>query len=352
LDTDGDGNITWGELKAKQREIEGYARSRLRMKFDGVEQPWKVNELLIDNFSDGAYAVLRFTVDSPVPSKNLEIDYRAFFDIDAQHRGLVRLEYGGKVQTAVFNPEKPVRQFELAAVSHSRQFFDFGREGVWHIWTGFDHILFLLALLLPSVLKREIDGWRIVDRFRPALINVLKIVTAFTIAHSMTLTLAALEIVRLPSRLIESTIAASVILAALNNIRPILSERGWIVAFCFGLVHGFGFANGLLDLGLIKSTLALALVGFNLGVEAGQLGIVAAFLPVAFALRGSWVYQKLTFRLGSAMIALLAATWMVERVFAIKVLPDLSARIPGSTLTLPPEPSDPKSAFPNRPLSR
>jgi len=160
-----------------------------------------------------------------------------------------------------------------------------------------------------------------VERFRPALINVLKIVTAFTLAHSLTLSLATLGIVRLPPRLVESTIAASVILAALNNIRPVLGERGWIVAFCFGLVHGFGFANVLVDLGLARPTLALALIGFNLGVEIGQLAIVAAFLPLAFGLRGSWVYQRLTFRFGSAVIALLAATWMMERIFDFKWLP-------------------------------
>ena len=125
----------------------------------------------------------------------------------------------------------------------------------------------------------------------------------------------------MPSRLVESTIAASVILAAANNIRPIVAERGWIVAFCFGLVHGFGFANALTDLGLARQTLALTLVGFNLGVEFGQLAIVAVFLPLAFGLRSSWVYQRLTFRFGSAIIVLLAATWMMERIFDFKWLP-------------------------------
>ncbi|HYT59916.1 MAG TPA: HupE/UreJ family protein, partial [Haliangiales bacterium] len=230
-------------------------------------------------------------------------------------------EYAGKVQTRVFQPEKPTQQFPLLAPSRGRQFLDFNREGVRHIWTGLDHILFLLALLLPSVLKREAPGWRVVERFRPALINVLKIVTAFTIAHSITLSLATLGIVRVSSRLVEPAIAASVILAALNNIRPILAERGWVVAFGFGLVHGFGFANVLAELGLARQTLALALVGFNLGVELGQLAIVAAFLPLAFGLRGSWIYQRLTFQAGSAIIALLAATWMMERILNLKWLP-------------------------------
>jgi hypothetical protein len=289
LDANNDNDITWGEVKARQTDIESYARARLHLKFDGRERPWRVAELLIDNFSDGTYAVLRFAVEKADRPKSLEVDYRAFFDIDALHRGLFRLEYGGKMQTAVFSPDRPVQQFELAAGSRWRQFVNFNREGVGHIWTGFDHILFLLALLLPSVLKRETRGWHVVDRFRPALINVLKIVTAFTLAHSITLSLATVGLVRLPSRVVEPAIAASVILAALNNIRPVLAERGWIVAFGFGLVHGFGFANALADLGLARQTLALALVGFNLGVEIGQLAIVAAFLPLAFALRASWV---------------------------------------------------------------
>ena len=316
VDANHDGDITWVEIKAKQKEIETYARSRLEVKVDGTVRPWNVTELLVDNFPDGAYAVLRFAVDRPAPPTSLEVTYSAFFDIDALHRGLFRLRGVGREQTAVFSRDKPT--FVLKSRTRWGQFLEFNREGIWHIWSGFDHILFLLALLLPAVLRREAGGWSVVDHFRPALINVLKIVTAFTLAHSITLTLATLGVVRLPSRLVESTIAASVVVAALNNMRPILAERGWIVAFCFGLVHGFGFANGLIDLGLARQTLAVALVGFNLGVEIGQLAIVAAFLPLSFGLRSSWVYQRLTFRFGSAIIALLAATWLVERIFDLK----------------------------------
>jgi len=321
LDADGDGNITRSEVVTKRAEIERYALSRLRLEVDDVESPLKITGQLVDTFSDGDYNILHFGVDGTAAPKTLKIDYRAFFDIDAQHRGLLRLECDGRVQTGVFSPEKPEQSFELTGHSRTRQFLAFVNDGAWHIWHGLDHILFLLALLLPSVLKRGPDGWRVVEHFRPTLITVLKVVTAFTVAHSVTLTLATLGIVRLPERLVESTIALSVIFAALNNIRPIFPERGWIVAFCFGLVHGFGFANALFDLGVAGGTLALTLVGFNLGVEAGQLAIVALFVPPAFAWRNSWLYRELTFRFGSVVIVLLAATWMVERVFAIKVLP-------------------------------
>jgi hypothetical protein len=150
---------------------------------------------------------------------------------------------------------------------------------------------------------------------------VFKIVTAFTVAHSLTLSLAALKMVTLPSRWVESAIAASVLLAALNNIRVIVRGRLWLVAFAFGLIHGFGFANVLTELGLPRQTLLLALVGFNLGVEAGQLAIVSLFLPLAFAVRRSLFYQKGVVRIGSILIAIVAARWLMERLFNWKILP-------------------------------
>src|SRR5256885_11439438 len=125
LDANNDGDITWGEVKAKQKEIESYAQSRLHVKVDGAVRPWRTTDLLVDHFSDGAYAVLRFAVENATPPGNLEVDYRAFFDTDALHRGLFRLEYAGKVQTAVFSPDKPRQQFVLAGASRLRQGFDF-----------------------------------------------------------------------------------------------------------------------------------------------------------------------------------------------------------------------------------
>ena len=165
-----------------------------------------------------------------------------------------------------------------------------------HIWAGFDHILFLLSLLLPAVLVPSADFRRGVGRrsraSETAFWDVLKVVTAFTVAHSITLSLATLGVVSLPSRLVESAIAASVVLAALNNIRPVVHGGRWIIAFCFGLIHGFGFASVLADLGLPQGSLLLALVAFNLGVELGQLAIVAVFLPLAYALRDTLFYRR------------------------------------------------------------
>jgi hypothetical protein len=273
--------------------------------------------------NNGDYLRVQFAGDMPpAPPATASLNARVLFNLDTNVHGLFRLEHRGRTETVAFDRNHPAHTFTLSEPS-SRwgQFATFVREGVWHIWIGIDHILFLVALLLPSVLHREGERWTGVPAFRPAFFNVLKIVTAFTIAHSITLSLAALNIVRLPSRLVESVIAASVAVAALNNLYPWMRGRAWMVAFGFGLVHGFGFASVLGELGLKSGTLAMALVGFNLGVELGQLSVVAVFLPLAFVLRRTWFYQTATFKFGSVLIILIATAWMTERMFALKVLP-------------------------------
>ena len=323
LDANQDGDITWGEVKAKHADIAAYALARLRLGPASAPCPAQVTGQLIDNHSDGAYAVLRFAATCAAAPKTLTVDYRLFFDLDPQHRGLVRLEYQGVTRAGILGADEPEQRFTLARLSKWRQFLDYGNEGVWHIWTGFDHILFLLSLLLPAVLVRSGlpgQGWTPARSFGAELRDVVKVVTAFTLAHSITLSLAALGVVALPSRLVESAIALSVVLAALNNIWPLVYEKRWVIAFCFGLIHGFGFASVLADLGLPQDALLIALVGFNLGVEAGQLAIVSVFLPVAYALRSTVLYRRLLFVYGSAAIASIAFLWLVQRAFNVQLI--------------------------------
>lgn len=322
LDADGNGEITWGELRARHADIASYALARLAVRADGRECKLSPTGHLVDGHSDGTYEVLRFEADCGTQAPaSVEIAYSLFFDIDPTHRGLLRFERGGTTQTGVLSPERPKLSLRAGESSPLAQFFDYLREGIWHIWKGFDHILFLLSLLLPAVLVRAGRGWAPAAGFRPVFWDVFRVVTSFTIAHSVTLSLAALSVISLPSRLVESTIALSVVLAALNNLWPIVAERRWAVAFAFGLIHGFGFASVLADLGLPQGTLLLALVGFNLGVEVGQLAIVSAFLPAAYALRGGWFYRRAVFAGGSAAIAAVAALWLVERAFNVKLWP-------------------------------
>jgi hypothetical protein len=319
LDTNGDGEITWGEVKARHADIDAWALGRLTVQRGG-DCALQVVEHLVDNHTDGAYTVLRLSGSCPSSTQALSLNYRLLFDIDALHRGLLRLELDGVSHTAVLAPDTGVLKVQAGETSRLVQFGQYLVEGIWHIWIGFDHILFLLSLLLPAVLVHEARRWAGVATFRLALTEVLWVVTAFTVAHSITLTLAALQIVELPSRLVESAIAASVVLAAANNLWPLVERRRWLVAFSFGLIHGFGFASVLTELGLPKEALVLSLLGFNLGVETGQLAIVAGFLPLAYLLRNTTLYRKGVFIGGSCFTLLVALVWLVERAFNLKLI--------------------------------
>jgi hypothetical protein len=324
LDANSDGEITWGEVQARHADIAAWALGRLTLQ-RGSDCTIKVAEHLVDTHTDGAYAVLRLTGTCPSSTEALSLNYRLLFDIDALHRGLLRLDLDGVAHSAVLAPDTGVLTIKAGETSRLAQFGQYLVEGVWHIWIGFDHILFLLALLLPAVLVSSVlinnkRIWTGVSTFRAALTEVLWVVTAFTIAHSITLTLAALQIISLPSRWVESAIAASVVLAAVNNLYPVVERKRWLVAFVFGLIHGFGFASVLTELGLPKDALVLSLLGFNIGVEIGQLAIVAVFLPVAYVLRNTVLYRKGVFVGGSILTMLVALVWLAERVFNLKLI--------------------------------
>src|SRR5437660_1231722 len=326
LDANGDGEITWGEVRAKHADIAAYALDRLQAASGGSRCPLAVTSHAIDTHTDGAYAVLKLTGRCTQSGPTLAIDYRLFFEIDPQHRGLLNLVENGNSTSIVFGAENS-RRVVGGNATPLIQFASYLDEGIWHIWLGFDHILFLVSLLLPAVLVRRHSEWRPAQSFGAAFVDVAKIVTAFTVAHSITLSLAALGVISLPSRWIETAIALSVVLAALNNLFPIVARGRWIAAFGFGLVHGFGFAGALQDLGLPSGSLALSLAGFNIGVEIGQLAIVAIFLPVAFALRSTWTYRRVLMAGGSAAIATIAGVWLVERAFDVPLFAAIAMEI-------------------------
>jgi HupE / UreJ protein len=321
LDADGDGRITWGELRARAPAVDAYAQEHLHLATDGGACPTHVATHEVDRHTDGAYTVLRLVASCPSPPSPLRIDYALFFERDPQHRGLLQVARAGASATAIFSADRRTQQIDLAAPAPPpwSTVATYGREGVWHIWLGWDHMLFVLSLLLPAVLWRDGRRWRPAPRFGPALADVLRIVTAFTASHAITLSLAVAGVVRLPSRWVESAIAASVALAALNNLWPVVRGRRWTVAFGFGLVHGLGFAGVLANLGLPRGALVPALVGFNAGVETGQLAIVAAFLPFAWCARESGVYRRAALVLGSLAIACCAAVWLMERSLDVRL---------------------------------
>lgn len=324
LDEDANSKITWQEVVNKQKEINAYSLARLVIQNGQIICPTLPKKILIDNHTDGAYAVIKFSSSCMDLIKTLNLHYTLFSDIDPSHRGLLRLEYKGATKTAVFGPDNSKQSFVLSTPNRLTELKNYIVEGIWHIWKGYDHILFLISLLLPAVLLRKDNKWLPSQSFKSTFFDVLKVVTAFTIAHSITLTLATLHVVSLPSRWVEAAIAASVILAAFNNLFPNLLKRRWVAAFAFGLIHGFGFAAVLSDLGLQDTALIIALVGFNLGVEIGQIGILSIYLPITYMIRKTWFYRFLMFYLGSLLIIFIASIWFVERAFNIKLIPLIS----------------------------
>ena len=325
LDLDGnrDGQLRWAEVQARAPELLAWLRSGLTLASAQGACTLGEGTLLASERSDGHYLSAEWHLDcAQARPTGLRLRYGLLFERDSLHRALLKVDLPGAESSAVLSPERP--EADLLPAQPAGPWRVFGHylvEGVWHIWIGWDHILFLLGLLLlaplqaaPRVPGQGLTVHRPREALRPALGDVLAVVTAFTVAHSITLGLAIFGVVALPALLIETVIAASVVLAALNNLLGARSFARWRLAFVFGLIHGFGFANVLLDLQLPATRLAAALAGFNIGVELGQLAIVAVFFPLAWMLRRTAFYRGGIVIGGSLAIALMGAWWIVERL--------------------------------------
>ncbi len=287
----------------------------------------------------GSFVNLHFKLADSVgyPDK-IDVSYSVFLDQDPSHVNMLGIEYNWRAGlinnesylSLAFSDTGDVQTLDLADSSVWNGFWMMIKQGVWHIWIGLDHILFLLALILPSVVRRRRKenptgwlrwSWEPVKAFKPAFWYILKVVTFFTIAHTITLSVAALEIVVLPPRFVESVIAFSIGLAALHNITPIFKSRDWIIAFGFGLFHGFGFASVLGDLGFRGEFLTLSLLGFNIGVELGQIVIIALIFPILYFIRKSGKYSGFLVYT-SIFLIVISLYWLVERAFDINLTLD------------------------------
>ncbi len=290
---------------------------------------------------DGDFLLFHFKLENVerLPDE-LTVTYSAFLENDPKQMNLLGMEYNWKaglinnetIFALDFTEGNSTKTMSLTDTSLWKGFEAMVRQGVWHIWIGLDHILFLLALILPSVVRRrepelavvsetgkpkfDIWGWDPVPKFKPAFIYIIKVITFFTIAHTITLSLASLNIINLPSRLVETIIAFSIGLAAYHNIKPIFKGKDWVIAFVFGLFHGFGFASVLADLGFKGENLTLSLLGFNIGVELGQVAIIFMIFPVLYLIRKLKLYPKLLVFI-SIMLIIISLYWFVERAFDI-----------------------------------
>jgi hypothetical protein len=326
LRLDGDDNEIEAALRDNADVLRGYAAAHVAIGSEGRE--WDLELGRVDLFREGpgglAFAVIQYRVDVPAGevTRVLDITFDPFFDEIDGRDGLLLLTGGW--EDGLYDRDKEAL---VTYTSSSRtQSVDLGGRGEWdnfrsgvtlgidHIKTGPDHILFVLALLLPSVLVfREV--WKPTKGFGSALWRVLKIATFFTIAHSITFTLAGMEWIPLPpSKLVEAIIAASIAAAALHNLRPVFPNREWMLAFAFGLFHGMGFASLVAALDVSRTSQLVSLVGRNVGIEIGQVIVILILFPALYLLRRTSAYAPFL-TVSSIVLSIVALGWMAERVF-------------------------------------
>ncbi len=329
LDSNRDGQVTWGETRSRSAELSAWLSQGIGLSASGQSCSLGDVDLQASEHADGMYLSALWMpicpgIQAPVDQSTLTLRYDLLFAQDNLHRGLLKVDFPDYQSSSLLSPERPQAQVSAA---DSRPLKVLGRyliEGVWHIWIGIDHIVFLLSLLLLAPLqpsRRRVVDWQASPRFRPVVLDVLAVVTAFTVAHSITLGLTITGWLSPPADVVEPAIALSVVLAALNNLLGFSALKRWRLAFVFGLVHGFGFASVLLDLGLPARALFAALGGFNLGVELGQLAIVGLFLPLAWMMRRTLFYRWILVAGGSATIVVLGLFWTVQRLGWLDLTP-------------------------------
>lgn len=314
LDSNRDGDIAWPEIENRRRDIEEYLDANLRILADGADPGVRFEKLTFGTRQGEPFVLSELSAVAAKPVQSLDVDYTLLFEQRPEHRASLKVIWEGTgSQRAVIVTPGGATLFSRADVTPTG-FSQLLKSGIWHIWIGYDHVLFLLVLLIPAVLRRTTHGREGATDFSGSFVRVVVIVSAFTVAHSITLSCAALGWIVLPSRWVESAIAASVLIAALVNLLPrTAGASGVWIAFGFGLLHGFGFANVLSEVGAEGEPVLRTLLGFNLGVELGQLAIVAVFLPIAYLLRGTRFYRTGVVYGGSSAAAACAMFWLWQR---------------------------------------
>ena len=308
LDADGDGMLRRVEMLSGSDTVAAFLEQALKITAEGDPVKLSAGEGSL-RLDDKGNLFLDVPLGGRLPEdpETLEVRFDLFDRFAPDHRCLVKLQAGDRPgQAVVLHAETPQRQFRLRDPGLLDHVVDFTVLGIEHIFLGYDHLMFLLALI-------AIGG-------RP--LALVKVVTAFTVAHSITLILAALDVVSLPGRLVEAGIAFSIAYVAAENLWRARPRHRWLLTFFFGLVHGFGFANVLRELGLPTKSqeLVASLLAFNVGVEIGQVAIVAILLPLVIWI-GRSAFRDAFIKGVSVIVLLFGLGWLVERVFDLSYMP-------------------------------
>lgn len=318
LDRDGNNVVDEAEFTQAQPAVMAYLEARFSVLGDGRPcQAQPVERYLVSGELD-KLRVLRAWRCEPAPAR-LTLRNTILMDHEGGHTHVAQVQLGEQIHAHVLDPRQPEATVEVWSITGAPSptaplaapapapppsawatFGEFLWQGVWHILIGLDHILFVVVLLVA------------VRRFK----ELALVVTSFTLAHSLTLALGALELVNPDPVIVESVIALSIVYVAIENLSTDQPRARYLVTFGFGLIHGFGFSGVLRDLGLPATHLAPALLAFNLGVELGQLALVAPLFPALAWLRArrpTWA-RRLTLAM-SAPVLLIAVYWFFQRAF-------------------------------------
>ena len=307
MDDDLDGRITWGEAKARLDEATSYATARVAIDAGGT-CPLRPTGAGVSESGGIDYLDLSFAATCPDAAEPMIVGSTLFAEIDPAHRLFLTASDNGRLSNGVLDAQDAPTAL-VEEVGPLRAFASYLRTGFEHFLAGTDHIVFLLVLLLPAVATS--------GPLRSRIIAVVVAVTGFTIAHALTLTAAATDLLRPPSALIESLIALSIIVTAVDNIRPFIPGPRAALAAFFGTIHGFGFATALSALLLNTNDFAVALLGFNLGIEAAQVAVVVVVVPILVLASGRLGIGQWIVRVGSVSAVLIGATWLWQRLPAL-----------------------------------
>lgn len=323
LDSNHDGRLSREELRAGTPAIQRFLREHVLLQIDkqkadlgeGLDAVWPKGApdaiAAPDWHAAESLIVFPFRRKVSTPPHDIALTFTFFPELGAQHTVLGVFDHRGQSLEVTFTDGEPDYLYDVNYVAEAppresifvtlRRFLVLG---INHILFGYDHICFLLALLVA------------VNRFK----ELAKIITSFTVAHSITLILAALKIVTLPQRLVECGVALTIIYVAAENLwRKHITHR-WTLTFVFGLIHGFGFATVLAGMELPRESIVRCLLSFNVGVEVAQLGIVVAAMPVLSLLAKSG-HAAATRAAVSICVGLFGIGWLVDRVFRLGFMP-------------------------------
>ncbi len=315
LDNNHDGKIVWGEILGNRERIEQFAQSRIQLSQNNGACSVSLNDLKIEPLHNGLYLVSALSFScSEFASPSLS--YLPMLGFNDSHKGLVSYVSSAGEKLFVLDKENDTAVLADDFDESTFKWLDFVIEGIWHIWIGYDHLLFLFALLIPSVLIRQDGKWVIQQEIRPVLVDTAAIVSTFTVAHSITLIAATMQWVELPTSWIEIIIAASVAAGGVSLLVPIPHRKRWLFVFLFGLIHGFGFANVLRELTESQSSFWQGTLGFNLGVEIGQLLIILLAVPLLYQFRKFHLYQKILLPVCAFLMIGTGSFWVIERSIA------------------------------------